>query len=124
MNAELPPSTNAPVTEAELQAFVDGQLPPARKLDIESYLATRPAAPLRLEAYRAEKRGRHAMFDPVVNEPLPQRLPDLASPLKPLGTCNAWSPGWPLRSSVARRGGDCAAVCRRLAQATQRSWLR
>ncbi|MDP3254185.1 MAG: anti-sigma factor [Hydrogenophaga sp.] len=80
MNAELPPSTNAPVTEAELQAFVDGQLPPARKLDIESYLATRPAEALRLEAYRAQKRGLHALFDPVLNEPLPQRLRASARP--------------------------------------------
>lgn len=68
--------------------------------------------------------GRVRVAAPLVKSDEAVRLPDLASPLKPLGTCNAWSPGWPLRSSVARRGGDCAAVCRRLAQATQRSWLR
>ena len=72
MNPIEPP--NAPVTEAELQAYVDRQLTPERQREIEAYLLRRPEEALRVEIYRAQKRELQALFNPVLDEPLPKRL--------------------------------------------------
>jgi anti-sigma factor RsiW len=71
---------NTAVTEAELHAFVDGQLPAAREREIEAYLRARPEESQRLEGYRAQRRELHALFDPVLEEALPQRLVRHAAP--------------------------------------------
>ena len=74
---------NTAVTEAELHALVDGHLPAERQAEIEAYLAARPEEAQRVEAYRAQKRGLHALFDSVLDEQPPQRLLQAARP-KPL----------------------------------------
>ena len=71
------------VTEAELQACVDRQLTPERQREIEAYLARRPEEALRVETYRAQKRELQALFNPVLEEPLPQRLRVAAAPQTP-----------------------------------------
>lgn len=71
------------VTEAELQAYVDRQLTPERQREIEAYLARRPEEALRVEIYRAQKRELQALFNPVLEEPLPQRLRVAAAPPTP-----------------------------------------
>lgn len=77
------PPTDLPVTEADLQAFVDEQLTPDRRRDIEAYLAQRPEEGRRVDDYRAHKRQMRALFDPVLDEPLPQRLRRAAGPQIP-----------------------------------------
>lgn len=67
-----------PVTEAELHAYVDGQLTLERQREIEAYLDTRPDEALRVDAYREQKRALHALFDPVLGEPVPRRMRGLA----------------------------------------------
>lgn len=74
----LPPTP--PVTEAELHAFVDGRLPAEREAEIAAYLSARPDDAQRVEAYRAQKRELHALFDPVLDEQPPQRLLKSARP--------------------------------------------
>ena len=74
---------NQPMTEAELHAHVDGQLTPERQREIEAYLASRPDEAQRAEAYRAQKRELRALFDPVLDEALPQRVLDAARPRTP-----------------------------------------
>lgn len=81
MNPIEPP--NAPVTEAELQAYVDRQLTPERQREIEAYLLRRPEEALRVEIYRAQKRELQALFNPVLDEPLPKRLRAAAVPKNP-----------------------------------------
>ena len=81
MNPIEPP--NAPVTEAELQAYVDWQLTPERQREIEAYLLRRPEEALRVEIYRAQKRELQALFNPVLDEPLPKRLRAAAVPKNP-----------------------------------------
>lgn len=65
---------NSPITEADLHAFADRQLTPEREREIEAYLANRPEEALRVESYRAQKRDLRALFDPVLDETLPQRV--------------------------------------------------
>jgi anti-sigma factor RsiW len=63
-----------PITEADLHAYVDGLLPVARRVEIEAYLAARPDEAARLDTYRAQNAALHALFDPVLDEPIPGRL--------------------------------------------------
>ena len=69
-----------PLTEAALQAYVDEQLSVERRREIESYLATRPDEAERLASYRAHKRELRALFDPVLDEPVPARVLRAARP--------------------------------------------
>jgi anti-sigma factor RsiW len=77
-----------PVTEADLHAYVDGVLPAARDAEIAAYLEARPVEQQRLQAYRAQNSALRAMFDPVLNEPLPHALTAavLQARNTPLGT--------------------------------------
>ncbi len=63
-----------PVTEVDLHAYVDGVLPAERTAQIEAYLAEHPEDAARVAAYCEQTAALHRMFDPVMDEPLPQRL--------------------------------------------------
>jgi len=63
-----------PVTEDELQAYVDGFLPAPRRAAIEAYLAINPDEAERIEAYRAQRIGMHALFDRAADRLLPADL--------------------------------------------------
>lgn len=62
------------VTEDELHAYVDGELPPDRTQSVERWLATHPDDARRVEAWRAMARALHARYDGVVDEAIPKRL--------------------------------------------------
>ena len=69
-----------PITEADLQAYVDAALPEARYGEVEEYLAVHPEESERVRAYQTQKQALKALFKPVLDEPLPERLRALASP--------------------------------------------
>lgn len=62
-----------PVTDSELHAHVDGVLSPARRAEVEAYLAEHPEDAARVAAYREQVLVLHREYDPVLNEPLPSR---------------------------------------------------
>lgn len=64
-----------PITDADLHAYIDGLLPPSRCAEIEAYLAARPAEAERLQAYRRQKDELRALFNPVMDEPIPPSIP-------------------------------------------------
>ena len=63
-----------PVTEADLQAYVDGLLPPARQAEIDAWLASRPEEAARLAVYRNQNIEMRRLFDPVLDEPVPPAI--------------------------------------------------
>src|SRR5262249_6031585 len=63
-----------PVTEDELHAYVDGELPAERRSDVEAWLATHPDDATRVQSGRARADALHARYDTVANEPVPRRL--------------------------------------------------
>jgi len=65
---------NIPVTEDELHAFVDNELPPERRGDVEAWLATHPDDAARVQSWRAMAEALHARYDAVADEPVPKRL--------------------------------------------------
>lgn len=62
------------VTESDLNAYVDGVLPEARRAELEAYLAGHPEAAQRVADYRGQLAALHALYDPVLNEAVPERL--------------------------------------------------
>lgn len=68
------------ITEADLHAWVDGHLGAARAREVEAYMAARPDAAARAQAWRAQKQQLHALYDPVQDETVPQRLLRAARP--------------------------------------------
>jgi len=65
---------NIPVTEDELHAFVDNELPAERRGDVEAWLATHPDDAERVNSWRAMAEALHARYDSVASEPVPKRL--------------------------------------------------
>jgi len=63
-----------PVTEADLQGYVDGLLPQERLADVAAWLEHNPEEAERLRTYRHQNQALHLLFDPVLDEPLPARL--------------------------------------------------
>lgn len=63
-----------PVTESELQAYVDGVLPESRRAQVEAYLAGHAEDAERVAAYRRQNESLRAQFGPVAEEPIPERL--------------------------------------------------
>ncbi|MBS1161325.1 MAG: PrtR transrane transcriptional regulator (anti-sigma factor) [Proteobacteria bacterium] len=89
--------SHLPINETDLQAWVDAALPEARRAEVEVYLAGHPEDFERVQAYQAQKKALRAMFNPVLDEPLPDSLRAAAAP--PVTTAAArWSSrlaGWP-----------------------------
>jgi len=77
------PSAPSAISEADLHAYIDGQLEPERQAEMEAYLAQRPDEVQRLAVYRAQTRGLRALYAPVLLETLPPRLVQAALPRQP-----------------------------------------
>ncbi len=75
------PAAGHPITEADLHGYADGQLPSGRHAEVDAYLAAHPQDLARVHAWQAQRRALHALLDPVLEEPLPLRLP-LAPPAR------------------------------------------
>jgi anti-sigma factor RsiW len=63
-----------PVTEDELHAYIDNELPAERRGDVEAWLATHPDDAERVQSWRAMAEALHARYGHVANEPVPKRL--------------------------------------------------
>ena len=63
-----------PVTEDELHAYVDNELPAERRGDVEAWLAGHPDDAVRLQSWRAMADALHARYDSVADEAVPKRL--------------------------------------------------
>jgi anti-sigma factor RsiW len=68
MDADLP------VTEDELHAFVDGELPADRREAVEAWLASHPEDAARVAAWRAQMEAIRAHYGDVSAQPVPARL--------------------------------------------------
>ena len=66
------------ITEADLHAYVNGQLPETRRAEVEDYLSSQPGAAARVHAYRAQRDALRQHYDPVLEEEIPASLLQLA----------------------------------------------
>jgi anti-sigma factor RsiW len=65
---------NIPVTEDELHAYVDNELPAERCGDVEEWLASHPDDAERVQSWRTMAEALHARYDSVIDESVPRRL--------------------------------------------------
>jgi anti-sigma factor RsiW len=65
---------NLPVTEDELHAYVDGELPPDRQEAVATWLASHADAATQVAAWRAQGEAIRARYGATINEPTPERL--------------------------------------------------
>lgn len=66
--------TDAPVTEADIQAYVDDRLPPESAAAVAAWLVKHPTEAERVASYRTQRDALRAALDPVMDEPLPPSL--------------------------------------------------
>ena len=65
---------DSPVTDEELHAFIDGELPADRQEAVTAWLATHADAAAQVSAWRAQADAIRARYGAVANEPVPERL--------------------------------------------------
>ena len=71
--------TALPSSEMDLHAYVDKLLPEARRAEVEVYLANNPEEAERLQAYQAQNLALKDLFNPLLDEPIPEKMLSLAS---------------------------------------------
>jgi hypothetical protein len=71
---------SGPIDDEALSAFLDGELPPERRSQVARALASNPALAERLAALAELGEGLRTLFDPVLTEPVPERLQALVAP--------------------------------------------
>jgi anti-sigma factor RsiW len=62
------------LTETDLHAYTDGQLDEAQRLRVEGHLTHDAEAAASVRIWREQNEALRALYNPVLNEPLPQRL--------------------------------------------------
>jgi anti-sigma factor RsiW len=67
-------ATGGPFEEADLQANIDGRLPPERAEAVEAYLAAHPEARERWSQYAEQRQALRAAFAAQADGPIPTRL--------------------------------------------------
>ena len=68
-----------PVSEADLHGFADGQLSPQRRTRVEDHLLNAPEDRARLKDYQRINNELEALYSPVLEEPIPDKLRHLAA---------------------------------------------
>ncbi len=66
--------TDHPVSEADLQAYADGELPEERRAAVAAWLAAHPDDAERIESYRRLAQELRGAYHGVLDEPVPERL--------------------------------------------------
>src|SRR5262249_60829908 len=65
---------DSPVTEDELHAFVDGELPADRRAAIEAWLATHPGEAGRVAEWRVQAEAIRVRYGAIASEAAPPRF--------------------------------------------------
>jgi anti-sigma factor RsiW len=111
---------STPVSEAELQAYVDGRLTAPRAAEVAQYLAQHEADAARVAAYRDQNRRLREAYDEWLAAPLPPRLqpPPASVPRWPRYAAAAalmlasGALGWHLHGEIAGNGAQPAQFAR------------
>lgn len=111
-------------TDHDLLAFADDQLPPDRRRAVEEHLARSPEDAARVAAYREQTTQLRALFNPVLDEPIPQRLTLLAPRRRFAGVAVAalWmvagiAVGWGVAALTGPQPSGATTLARRAAVA-------
>jgi anti-sigma factor RsiW len=64
----------SPVTEEELHAYIDGEVPADRRIAVETWLASHPEDAVRVAAWRAHAEAIRARYGAIAEQPVPDRF--------------------------------------------------
>ena len=113
------------ITETDLHAYADGQLDDARRVQVGAHLAHNPEATEDVRVWREQNEALRALYNPVLNEPVPQRLLDARAPrgrwpyyaLAAGAMGLSFGLGWILQAYQTDRSAKTVALPRRAAVA-------
>ncbi len=114
------------ISDNDLHAYADGQLDDARRIEVEAHLAHHADAAEAVRVWRKQNEALRQLYNPVLNQPVPQRLLALRAPRRrwPYYALAAgamgmsFGLGWMLRAYEAERhAASIAALPRRAALA-------
>jgi anti-sigma factor RsiW len=79
-------------SDNELHAYVDDHLDAESRRVVEAHLAQAPEDAARVAAYREQNAALHAAFDPVLDEPVPDRLRHISARRRagPIAVAAGW----------------------------------
>lgn len=120
-----------PIDDADLHAYVDGQLAPERLAAVDAALLREPELAARVAALRELNAALRDALDPILAEPIPERLLAAAAmPRAPSGEGRRWSAplfaaaatlliglglGWTMRGMLLEEGGTPTTFARQAA---------
>jgi anti-sigma factor RsiW len=118
-----------PLTDADLNAYVDGALPPTRVSDVEQALAKDAAIAARVAEMRQQNALLREIFDPWLSDPIPPALVDAACPPRDSMRWRRFAPyfavaatlmlgiacGWYMRDATLERSGTPTTFARQAA---------
>jgi anti-sigma factor RsiW len=114
-----------PISDADLHAFLDRELEPARAAEVAAYLETHPDAAQQVNAICLQNEALHVLFDPMLAEPVPGHLLQrrhAAFPAMRYAAIVAWLAvgavaGWALRGYVSGSGPQAIPLAHQAAVA-------
>ncbi len=117
------------VGDPDLMAYVDARLSESRRAEVADWLAARPEESERVAAYRRQNEELRALFDPVLEEPVPGRLRRIfkrtarwrmyafAAGFTVLGLAVGTLLGWQLHAQRAPLAGSAGGIAKNAAVA-------
>jgi anti-sigma factor RsiW len=67
-------TNSTPITEADIHAYVDGELSPKRQSEVEGHLRKHPEDAIAAKAYQEINQSLKQLYDPIMEEPVPPHL--------------------------------------------------
>lgn len=113
------------ITETDLHAYADGQLDDTRRVQVAAHIAQYAEATESVRVWREQNAALRALYNPVLNEPVPQRLLGVRAQRSrwPSYALAAGSMvvgialGWTMQTYYSVRSADMVALPRRAAVA-------
>jgi len=100
---------NARIEDTDLHAWLDGELPPERHAEVQAWLDEHPEDAARVRLWAADREALRARLDPVLTEPVPQRLEQIVWSHAPATIGVPWQ-RWAAAVAVFALGGAVGAA--------------
>jgi anti-sigma factor RsiW len=65
------------VSDDEVQEYIDGRLSPARRKEVEAYLAMRPERGAEVQSLLRQQEALRRLGEDILNEPVPNRFQEI-----------------------------------------------
>lgn len=122
----------APIDTERLNAWLDDELPPQERAEVEAWLRDHPEDAARVRLWAADAQALRARLEPMLAEPVPQRLEQIVWSHAP-ATVNAGWQRWAAAALVFVLGGAVGGMLtwrlqsveqkQRLAAAATQGWV-